>query len=127
MMTQVGQRTGDAVVPPTRVFAGEANHQFRHLGRNPGSARIATGLRTIELAGDEVPVPGEDGVWFGYAGHLLQSFAPESLANISKRASLWIRQAQPGWQVRPQNSVLRHQVLVLQKQFLVHQSRDVSQ
>src|SRR5215469_13592638 len=96
-MTQVGQRPHDAVVTPTRVLAGEANHQFLHLGGNPGPARIPTGLRTIELAGDKLPVPGEDGVWLGRAGHLLQSFAPESLAHLSKRALLRIRQAQPGW------------------------------
>src|SRR5215472_4269492 len=88
---------------------------------------MGTTLRTIKLAGDEPPVPGEDGVWFGHAGRLLQSFAPESLADLSQRTSLRIRQAQPGWQVRPQNSVLGDQVLVLQKQLLVHQSRDVRQ
>src|SRR6516165_10893042 len=80
-----------------------------------------TALGTIELAGDEPPVPGEDGVWFGHAGHLLQSFAPESLADLSKRASLRIRKAQPGGQAPPENSVLRRQVLVLEEQFLVHQ------
>src|SRR5215471_3535770 len=106
-MTQVGQRPHDAVVTPTRVFAGEANHQFLHLGGNPGPARIATGLRTIELAGDKPPVPGEDSVWLGHVGHFLQSFASESLADLSKRASLRIRQAQPCGQVRPQNSILR--------------------
>src|SRR5215469_2297357 len=123
MMTQVSQRAGDAVVTPTRVLAGKPNHQFLHLGGNPGSARTATGLGTIKLAGDEPPVPGEDGVWFGHAGHLLQSFAPESLADLRKRASLRIRQAQACWQVRPQNSILRSQVLVLKEQFLVHQPR----
>src|SRR5215813_10629163 len=86
-----------------------------------------TTLGTIELAGDKVLVPGQNGAGLGCPGHLRQSFAPESLADLSKRASLRIRQAQPGWQVRPQNSVLSHQVLVLQKQFLVHQSRDVRQ
>jgi hypothetical protein len=51
---------------------------------------------------------------------LLQSFAPESLADLRQRASLRIRQAQAYRQVPPENSVLRRQVLVLQKQFLVH-------
>src|SRR6516225_11464603 len=123
MMTQVSQRAGDAVVTPTRVLAGKPNHQFLHLGGNPGSARIATGLGTIKLAGDEPPVPGEDGVWFGHAGHLLKSFAPESLADLRKSASLRIRKAQPGGQAPPENSVLRRQVLVLEEQFLVHQPR----
>jgi DNA-binding CsgD family transcriptional regulator len=39
-----------------------------HKGRgHPGPARIATGVRTVKLAGDKLPVPGEDGVWFGHA------------------------------------------------------------
>jgi hypothetical protein len=32
LMTQVGQRAGDAVVTPARVLAGEANDQFLYLG-----------------------------------------------------------------------------------------------
>ena len=92
VMTQVGQRADNAVLPPTRVLAGKTNHQFLHHGGKPGSASIGTALGTIELAGNEPPVPGEDGVWFGHAGHLLQSFAPESPPDLSKRASLRIRQ-----------------------------------
>ena len=79
-----------------------------------------TTLGTIELAGYKPPVPGEEGVWFGGAGHLLQSFAPESLADLRKCAPLGIRQAQPCGQVRPQNSILRRQVLVLQQKLLVY-------
>src|SRR6516225_5565455 len=86
-----------------------------------------TTLGTIELAGDKPPVPGEDSVWLGHAGHLLQSFASESLADLRKRASLRIRQAQPCGQVRSQNSILCRQVLVLEEQFLVHQPRYIRQ
>ena len=78
-------------------------------------------MGTVELVGDEPPVPGEDRVWFGRAGHFLQSFAPQSLADLRKCASLRIRQAQPCWQVRPENSILRGQVLVLKEEFLVDQ------
>ena len=74
-----------------------------------------TTLGAIELAGDKPPVPGEDGVWFGGAGYLLQSFAPESLADLRKRASLRFRQAQACRQAPPENSVLRRQVLVLEE------------
>jgi hypothetical protein len=54
------------------------------------------------------------------SGMVLQSFASESLADLSQRASLRIRQPQP-WQVRPENSILRSQVLVLKEEFLVDQ------
>src|SRR5215471_6967396 len=75
----------------------------------------------MELAGDKPPVPGENRVWFGHAGHLLQSIAPESLSDLRKCASLGIRQAQPCWQVGEENSVLRRQILVLEEQLLVRQ------
>jgi hypothetical protein len=84
-------------------------------------------LGTIELTGNEPPVPGEDRVWFGHAGHLLQSFAPESLPDLSKRVALRIRQPQPCWQVRPENSILRSEVLVLEEEFLVDQPRYIRQ
>jgi hypothetical protein len=54
-------------------------------------------------------------------------FASESFADLSQRATLRIRQAQPCWQVRAENAVLRRQVLVLQEQFLVHQPGDIRQ
>jgi hypothetical protein len=91
-MTHVGQHADNAIVPPTRVLASKTNHQFLHHGGKPGSASIGTALETIELAGSEPPVTDEDGVWFGY---LLQSFAPESPPDLTKRASLRIRQPQP--------------------------------
>ena len=45
-------------------------------------------MGTIELAGNEPPVPDEDGVWYGHAGHLLQSLAPESHPEFHHRSSL---------------------------------------
>jgi hypothetical protein len=96
----------------------------------PRRMNILTGgeaLGTIELAADEVLVPSENGAGLGHASHLRQSFASESFPYLGQRTSLRIRQAQPGGQVRPQNAVLCCQVLVLQKQFLVHQSRDIRQ
>ncbi len=127
MMAEVRQRAGNAVVTPARVLAGEANHQILDLWTGAGSARIGTGSRTIELAGDKPPIPSENGVWFGHTGDLLQSFASESLADLGKRATLRIRQAQPRWQVCAENPVLRSQVLVLQQQFLVDQPRYIRQ
>ena len=60
-------------------------------------------------------------------GYLVQSFASESFADVSKRATLRIRQVQPCRQVCAENTVLRSEVLVLQKQFLIDQPRDIRQ
>src|SRR5712692_8944394 len=52
-----GQRTDDAVVTPARVLASEANHQRFHLGSDPRSARKGAVSGTIELAGNQPPIP----------------------------------------------------------------------
>src|SRR6266852_951734 len=84
MMAQVGQRADDAVVTPARVLASEANHQRFHLGSGPGSARISAVSGTIELAGNQPPIPRQDGVRLGGAGHRLQSFAPQSFSDLGQ-------------------------------------------
>jgi hypothetical protein len=45
----------------------------------------------------------------------------DGIVDVVQRASLRIRQPQPCWQVRPENSILRSQVLVLKEEFLVDQ------
>src|SRR5579863_1627969 len=90
-MAEVGQRADDAVVSPARVLASEANHQLLHFGFDPGSARIGAAFGTVELAGNQPPVPPEDGVRLGCTGHPLQSFASASFSDLSQRAPLRIR------------------------------------
>src|SRR5262249_43733835 len=85
------------------------------------------GIANHRTCGDKPPVPGENRVRFGHAGNLLQSVAPDPLSDLSKGASLGIRQAQPCWQVGAENSVRRSQVLILQKQFLVYQPSYIRQ
>jgi hypothetical protein len=78
-MAEVRQRAGNAVVTPARVLAGEANHQILDLWTGAGSARIGTGSRTIELAGDKPPIPSENGVWFGHTGTFSRALRPSRL------------------------------------------------
>src|SRR5215467_13803456 len=96
-------------------------------GVDPRSAWIRAAFGSVGLLCDQPSVPGEDGVGFGHVGYLLQSFASESFANVSQRATLRIRQVQQCRQVCAENTVLRSEVLVLQKQFLIDQPRDIRQ
>src|SRR6266851_5241629 len=71
-------------VAAARILASEANHQLLHLRRHPGSARVGAVSGTIELAGNQPPIPRQDGVRFGCAGHLLQSFPSNSFSDLGQ-------------------------------------------
>src|SRR5262245_13422596 len=126
-MAEVGQRANDPVVTPAGVLPGHADNEGFDSGVDARSAWIRAAFGSVELLYDQPSVPGEDGVGFGHVSYLLQSFASESFANVSQRATLRIRQVQQCRQVCAENTVLRSEVFVLQKQFLVHQPRDISQ
>src|SRR5947209_5965210 len=96
VMAQVGQRADDAVVTPARVLASEANHQLFRRGFYPGSARVRAASGTIELAGNQPPIPGQDGVRLGRAGHWLQSLASKSFSDLGQGAPLRIGELESG-------------------------------
>src|SRR5437879_4717535 len=96
VMAQVGPRAHDAVVTPARVLASEANHQLFQRGFYPGSARIGAASGTIELAGNQPPIPRQDGVRLGCAGHLLQSLASKSFSDLGQGTPLRIGELESG-------------------------------
>jgi hypothetical protein len=59
---QIGQRPSDPVITPIAVLLGHANDELLALPLDPRSARAATGFRAIELAGDKLAVPSQDGI-----------------------------------------------------------------
>ena len=127
VMTQVGERTNDAIVPPAGVLASHFHNQCFDFGPDSRAAWIAALFRTVEFAGDQPSVPCQDRVWLGNLGYLSQRFASETLTDLRQRGPLGVRQAHPRRQMRPQDSVFRSQVLVLEEQFLVDQAGHVGQ
>src|SRR5262249_40806161 len=51
------------LIAPGAVLLGHANDALLDLAPDPRSAWAATGFRAIELAGDKLAVPAQDGVW----------------------------------------------------------------
>jgi len=126
-MAQVGRRADDAVVTPARVLASDTDDQRFHLGCHPGSARIGTVFGTIELAGDEAPIPIENGVRLGCAGHLFQPFASQTFPDLGQRAPLRIGEPESGRKVCSQDAILGGQVLILEQQLLIDEARHKGQ
>src|ERR1035437_945440 len=77
-VAEIGQGSDDAVVPPTGVLSGEAHNERFQFGRDAGPAWRSTEFGAVELAGNEPPVPGEDGIGFGDTGDLLKRSPAES-------------------------------------------------
>src|SRR5215472_13912070 len=78
-MAEIGKGPDDAVVSPTGILSGEADDQRFHVRRDAGSAGRSTELGAVEFAGNQAPVPGEDGIGFGDTGDLLKRITAESL------------------------------------------------
>ena len=92
-----------------------------------GVAQEGAAFGAVELAGNQPPIPRQDGVRLGCAGHLLQSFAPKSFSDLGQCAPLWIGEPESGRQACSQNAVLGGQVLILQQQLLIDEARHKGQ
>jgi len=78
-----------------------------------GTAGIFPKLRAVELAGDQLTIPGQDRIGLGHAGDFLERFAPDSFTDLGQRRALIIRQLDPRWQMRSQDAIFCEQVLIL--------------
>jgi hypothetical protein len=126
-MTEIGQRSDDAVVSPTGVLSGEADNKRLHLGRDGGPAWSSAAFGAVELVGNEAAVPGEDGIGFGDTGDLLERSATEPLADLSKGGSFGIGKAHTGWKVLSQYPIFGDQVFILEQESWIDQPGDVRQ
>src|ERR1035438_1826220 len=98
-MAEVGQSSHDPIVSPARVLSGHTYDQGFGFTIDGRSARIGSALGSVELTGDQPPVPSQDRVGLGHTGHLRQSPTAESLAHFSQGGSLRIGQPQMGGKV----------------------------
>jgi hypothetical protein len=117
----------NAVVTPTGVASSQLDHQVLKLLSDPWTPAGAALLGPIELLGNQLSEPSQNRIWFGHAGNLRQGWAPEPFGDLGPCGLLAIRQQQASSDVCLQDAVLRHQVLILQQQFLVHQPGYIAQ
>ena len=105
LIPQIGQRPRNPVITPIPVLLGHANDQLLDLPLDPRSAWASTGLRAIEFAGDQLAVPGQDGVRPGHSRHLGENLAAQSMADLAERGSLGVRELQPPFQLGLQDAI----------------------
>ena len=90
-------------------------------------ARSPTRLRTIELAGDELLVPAQDGVGQRGVRDLRQGLATQPMTNFAQSCSLCVRQPQATLELGSENPVLSGQILRAYQKLLVDQAGNVSE
>jgi len=61
---------------------------------DPGTSRIGTVFRAVELPGDQTAIPGEDGLRFRNTRHFRQPLPAEPLPDFGERRALGVGQAQ---------------------------------
>jgi hypothetical protein len=72
-------------------------------------------LRAIELLRDQLPEPAENRLRFCDLRDFRQGLSPESLPDFGQSGAFRIREPEPGWRVRPQDSILGGEILDLQQ------------
>src|SRR6202011_1971200 len=87
-MTEVGQRAGNAIVTPGGVLLSHSDYQGFDRGIDARPTGIRAVLGSVELAGNQSPVPAEDGIRLGYTRHFGQTLTADSLANLGQSGSL---------------------------------------
>ena len=84
-------------------------------------------LRAVELAGDQMAIPSEDGFGLRNTGYLRQALPPEPLADFGESRALGIRKTQSSGDVGAKDSILRNQIFALKEQALIDQASHVRQ
>ena len=93
LVAEVGQRTADPRVAPSRILDGHLHNQLgNRLGRQrPTTATVGA---AVVFLGDQSSISAQDGVRRDDAGHLRQDPAAELLSAHGETTPLSIRQAE---------------------------------
>ena len=83
-VAEIGQGSHDAVVSPAGVLSGEAHNEGFQFRRDAGPAWSGAEFGAVKFAGNEPPVPGEEGIGFADTGDLLKCSATEPSADFSE-------------------------------------------
>src|SRR3954464_4908841 len=88
-ISQIGQGAGNPVIAPVPILLGHANDQLLDFSRDSRPARAATSFRAVELAGDQLSVPGQDGVRLSHSCDLSQCLATEAMTDLAGVSIFW--------------------------------------
>ena len=79
-MSEVLQRSRDAIVAPVAILASDPHDQVRDLSVDSRSSRVNAVLGTVKLLGDQLAVPTQDRFRFRDQRKVVQRLTSESFA-----------------------------------------------
>ncbi len=127
VVAEISEGASQPIVPPGAVLLGHADDERLDLRADSRPSWIRAMLRSIELASDETPTPGENRFGFRDTGHLRKKLPPKAFADLSQRASLGVGEPNLAGQMRAQNPIFCDEVFALEKQAVIHEARYVCQ
>src|ERR1700680_1354201 len=87
LVAQVGQRSLNAGVAPTRIFLRHAHDQLRDVTHDARSART-TPVGEVPLLRNQAPMPPQQGIRRDYGVEFKQGFAPYRLSFARQKSTL---------------------------------------
>src|SRR5215475_8768243 len=81
LVPKISQRPRNPVITPVTVLLGHANDQLLNLSLDPRSSEASTSL--LEFAGDQLAVPGQDGVRSRRIGHRAENLAAQPMTDLA--------------------------------------------
>ena len=94
-VSQVCQGTLDTAVTPRRVLFRHAHGKPLNLLNDTGSTKLTTPLAPVELLGDQVAIPAQEGAGRDNRGHLNQAFPPERMGECREATAVRVGKTQP--------------------------------
>ncbi len=97
-MAEILYGAANAIVSPAAILTSHADDELRDFSSDRRSSRVGAVFRAIELAGDQLAIPSQDGLRLGDRGNRLERLTPESLTDFRQSRPLRVIQ----WDVRRQ-------------------------
>ncbi len=124
---QIRERSYDAIVAPGWILLGHAHHQVFDLAIHSGSTGRTSPLGASELAGDQLPVPAQNGLRFGGCGDLLQRLSAKTMADLAQGGPLGVGQQESAFQLGFEDAVLGGEIFIAQQELLIDRPGDVGE
>jgi hypothetical protein len=118
-IAEMGQGADYTIVPPGPILSGQAHHQGFQLRIDRRAPWRPAFLRAVELLGDELAMPGQNGVGLDKGDYFRQRPFSKLLADLGQGPALAIGQSHTACDPIPKDAVFGHQIFVPQQQLLI--------
>src|SRR5262249_10811058 len=119
-ITQMRERSSDAIIAPRAILLGHAHHQRLQLLADLWPPKSLTRLGAVKLLSNQGAVPGQDRIGCDEGRNLCQRPLAQLLPNLRQRLPLPITEPYTALELFAEDPVFCHQVFVAQEKFLVH-------